>query len=259
MIRAIVYLLAITLAELIVVILEPATGIVNASLVGMAIHLLVLVAAMVDAARMDSYRYSRLALALALVPLIRIISLSMPLASIPRIWQFPIIYLPLLLAAIAVVRQTDYGPRDVGFRWGNIPVQIGVGLLGLGLGIVEYYILVVLPAQPIEILNIEPTLAAAWLPALVLLLSTGLVEEFIFRGVLQKAATDLFGNWGIVYVSLLFAVLHIGFLSWLDVIFVFAVAMFFGYVVKRTGSLLGVTLCHGIINIMLFIAAPVFL
>jgi membrane protease YdiL (CAAX protease family) len=49
-----------------------------------------------------------------------------------------------------------------------------------------------------------------------------------------------------------------GFLSWLDVIFVFLVALFFGGVVKKTGSLLGVTLSHGITNIMLFLIAPFF-
>jgi len=40
------------------------------------------------------------------------------------------------------------------------------------------------------------------------------------------------------------------------VLFVFAVAMFFAWAVKRTGSLLGVTLAHGITNIMLFVVIP---
>ena len=64
--------------------------------------------------------------------------------------------------------------------------------------------------------------------------------------------------WGILYVSLLFAVLHIGFLSWIDVVFVFAVALFFGWVVKKTGSLSGVTLAHGITNILLYLVLPFF-
>jgi membrane protease YdiL (CAAX protease family) len=65
----------------------------------------------------------------------------------------------------------------------------------------------------------------------------------------------VFGGWGIIYVSYIFAILHIGFLSWIDVVFVFGVALFFGWVVKKTGSLLGVTLSHGITNIILFIVA----
>ena len=84
------------------------------------------------------------------------------------------------------------------------------------------------------------------------------MEELIFRGVLQHTAVESFRWWGVVYVSLLFAVLHVGFLSWLDVIFVFGVALFFGWVVKKTGSLLGVTLSHGITNIVLFLIVPFF-
>ncbi len=89
----------------------------------------------------------------------------------------------------------------------------------------------------------ELTWQAACLPAFILLLATGFVEEFIFRGVLQRTATEAFGGWGIVYISFIFAVLHIGWiqagnpLAWLDVIFVFVVALFFGWVVKKRVTL----------------------
>lgn len=49
-----------------------------------------------------------------------------------------------------------------------------------------------------------------------------------------------------------------GFLSWIDVVFVFVVALFFGWVVKKTGSLFGVTLAHGITNIVLYLIIPFF-
>ena len=94
------------------------------------------------------------------------------------------------------------------------------------------------------------------LHALILLVATGFAEELIFRGVLQRVCGVVFGGWGLVYVSALFAVLHVGYLSAADVAFVFAIAMFFSWVVKRTGSLLGVTLSHGITNIFLFLVVP---
>jgi membrane protease YdiL (CAAX protease family) len=256
MIRAITYLLAITVAEVIVVVLENlGIDIVTASIIGIVCHTAILLATIIDAALIDKYFHGRLVLSLSLVPLIRIISLTLPLANIPRIWQFPMIYLPLLAAAIVVVRLLDYKPKAIGINSGFIPVQLIVGLVGLGFGVAEYYILVVIPPEPFEVLSLEPTFQATWLPALVLLLSTGFVEELIFRGVLQKTATEVFGGWGIVYVSYIFAILHIGFQSWIDVVFVFGVALFFGGIVKRTGSLLGVTLSHGITNIILFIVA----
>ena len=132
----------------------------------------------------------------------------------------------------------------------HIPIQLVVALSGLIFGVAEYYIL-----RP-EPMITELTWQALLLPVLIVGGCTGFVEELIFRGVLQRSAVALFRGWGIVYVSLLFAILHMGFMSWLDVVFVFIVALFFGWMVKKTGSLLGVTLSHAITNIILFLIAP---
>jgi len=243
--EAIIYLLAITAAEAVTVFVQPVWGI--------ACHAIVLVAVVMHSALASDSRYRHLVLSLALVPLVRIISLGMPLVNIPQIWRYPIIYAPLLAAAIVVVRTLGLRAREVGISFSLLPVQLAVGLSGLLFGVVEYFILA---PQP---LIAELTWQGVWLPALILLVSTGFVEEFIFRGVLQRTAVEVFGGWwGIIYVSLLFAVLHVGFLSWIDVVFVFAVALFFGWVVKKTGSLFGVTLAHGITNILLYLVVPFF-
>lgn len=242
MIEAVVYLLAIIIAEVVTVAVHPVWGIVG--------YIIVLVAIIWYPAVTDRYFPGGLILSLALVPLVRIISLSLPLANIPQIWWYPITYAPLLAAVIVVMRLLDLRREDVGLTFGSFPVQFAIGLSGLLFGVVEYFIL-----KP-EPLIAELTWPGALLPALVLLVSTGVVEELIFRGVLQRTAVEAFGGWGIVYVSLIFAILHIGFLSLIDVVFVFAVALFFGLVVKKTGSLFGVSLSHGITNIILFLVAP---
>jgi len=95
-------------------------------------------------------------------------------------------------------------------------------------GVIEYFLLAPEP------MVIELTWREVWLPALIFLMYTGFVEDFIFREVLRRTAVEVFGWWGIIYVSLLFAVLHMGFLSLIDVVFVFVVALFFGWVVKKT-------------------------
>ena len=48
---------------------------------------------------------------------------------------------------------------------------------------------------------------------------------------------------------------YIGFLLVMWVAFTFVISLYFSWVVRKTGSLLGVALSHGIINIMLFIVA----
>jgi membrane protease YdiL (CAAX protease family) len=252
MIKAVIYLLAITAAEVV-------TTITVQPMWGMACHIVILAVMVVHSAIADDYRYRELVLSLALVPLIRIISLAMPLAGIPLIWWYPIIYVPLLVAAIVVVRILGYRANEVGLNFRLLPIQLAVALSGFLFGVAEYLILT---PEPIII---ELTWQAVWMRALIFLLCTGFVEEFIFRGVLQRSAVGAFGGWGIVYVSLVFAVVHlihyveVGLTRVLiDVAFVFIVALFFGWVVKRTGSLFGVSLSHGITNFMLYMVIPYF-
>jgi hypothetical protein len=255
MIIAIIYLLAVVLAELVTTGIFPFGPLAHPQPVwGIMCHIAILVAALLHSALglSANNRQRQLVLSLALVPLVRIISLSMPLVGVPQLWWYPIIYIPLMAAALVAVRILGYRAEEVGFAFRLFPVQIAVGLTGIVFGIVEYLILAS------EAIVAELTWQAAWLPALILLVTTGFVEEFIFRGVLQRAAVERFQWRGMLYVSVLFAVLHVGFLSWLDVIFVFSVALFFSWVVKKTGSLFGVTLSHGITNIMLFLVVPFF-
>ena len=254
--RAILYLLGIILAEITVVVL-PVANPVFAS-IGITLYGILLIAMIIDAARIDHYYQGRLVLSLALVPLIRIFSLVLPLTQIPQMWWYPLIYLPLLTAAIAVAYILEYKPSDIGVTLRGWPWQMPIAFLGLGLGYIEYNIL---SPQP---LVDGLTWSNAWLPALLIFISTGAVEEMIFRGVMQKSAVDLFGTRGIIYVSVIFAVLHLGWtvgpnapsLARLDLLFVFGVALLFGWIVKKTGSLLGVTLCHGVINVVFFLIIP---
>jgi len=57
-------------------------------------------------------------------------------------------------------------------------------------------------------------------------------------------------------VSVLFAIMHIGWKSPADILFVFAVGLFYGLVFLKTRCLLGITISHGITNIMLFMVMP---
>ncbi|BAQ34604.1 type II CAAX endopeptidase family protein [Dehalococcoides sp. THU3] len=245
MLSALVYLLIITAAEIVTVACQP--------LFGLGIYILLLFSIIFRVAKTNRFHPDRLILSLSLVALIRIISLAMPLSDIPQIWWYPVIYLPLLIGTVIVARTLEYNFKDIGLNWGKIPIQILIGLTGIGLGFAEYAILK--PEAIIETLSWSSLV----LPGLILLITTGFVEELIFRGVLQKAALDSFEAKGIIYISLIFAILHIGFLSITDIVFVFGVALIFGYLVKKTGSILGVTLAHGITNTILFAVAPLLL
>jgi len=123
-------------------------------------------------------------------------------------------------------------------------------LLGVALGLVELWIL-----QPDPLIS-----SLRWqelaVPVLILLVSTGFTEELVFRGVIQRVSLESGLRYGILYVSILFALLHVGYGSLTDVAFVFAVGLLFGYLVARTGSLLGVSLAHGLTNVGLYLVVP---
>ncbi|MBK9944783.1 MAG: CPBP family intramembrane metalloprotease [Kouleothrix sp.] len=235
-------LLLITMAELL-------TSVVSAQ-GGLLAHALLLVGLTLYGASGTLDENRKLALALTLAPLIRLLSLSLPLTRFPQIAWYPIVAVPLFLAAWVVIRLLGISRQTLGLRVGSLPQQIMLIGGGLGLGAIEYAILK--PAPLVSSL----TPGSLWLPALSLIVCTGFSEELIFRGLLQQVAAPALGRWALMYVALLFAVLHIGYLSLADVAFVFAVGLLFGYIVRWGGSILGVSLAHGLTNITLFLILP---
>ncbi len=192
-------------------------------------------------------------LALALAPLIRILNLSLPLAVFPLTYWYAVVSFPLLVGAVVVARINGYQRKEIGLGWGNnnLLFQLLVGLAGLPLGLAEYFILHPHPLVPVL------SLPDVFLPALILLVCTGFTEELVFRGIMQKAASDLLGQkTALVLISFIFATLYITHLSAVEVVFVFGIAVFFSAVVWRTGSLIGVTLAHGLTNIALYLILP---
>jgi membrane protease YdiL (CAAX protease family) len=239
---ALVYLAAIGLAEVLTTFAPPRSGLVS--------HAAVLLVILLHAARVEAKKEQAFLVSLAFAPLIRVISLSLPLENLPLLYWYPITSIPLFAAVLIAAPTLGFGWPVLGLnlrRWG---LQLIIGLSGVVLGMFEYWIL-----QPEPLVSSFEWTALLW-PALILLISTGLLEEMIFRGLLQRASMDVLGVWGIGYVAILFAVLHTGYQSLPDVLFVAVVGLFFGWVVHRTRSLLGVTLAHGLTNILLFLVMP---
>jgi membrane protease YdiL (CAAX protease family) len=239
---ALAYLLALILAETVITLIEPRAG--------MVLHGLILLALLMHAALIGRGPLLRLLLALALAPLIRLVSLTMPLPDFPFIYWYIVVGLPLLLAGIIAARLGRLNRGMLGLKWRALPWQFVIALTGIAFGLIEYLIL---RPQP---LVAEFSWRQILLPALILLIFTGFLEEFIFRGVIQYSSLRNLGRLGLFYVAAIFAVLHFGYRSVLDVVFVFGVALFFGYVTLRTGSILGTAVSHGLTNITLFLVFP---
>jgi len=248
---AILYLALLITAEFITNFIDAGSGIsfFTFILIALLLHFSI--------SRNNSLR--RLLLALCLIPFTRIIGSSIPVGELRQIYWYPIIYTPLMITAFVIIRYLKIRPAEVALtiKRQQIRSQLLIGSSGLALSLLEY---IILKPHPL-ISELNP--ASVILPALILIIFVGFTEELVFRGLLQTVSSNMLGvRAGIVYVSVLFAILHVGYIQgvWhrtvLDLPLVFMIALFFSWAVNRTGSLLGVTLSHSLTNIGLFLIIP---
>ena len=237
-------LAAITIAEIVTAAFDARTG--------LTMHVTLLAVLVVMGARTRDAARRELLWTLGLAPVIRVGSLCLPLGRLPLMAWYPLIGLPIFSAAFMTARKLGYTPAQLGLTvsLADLPRQLAMVPLGFVLGIGEY--LIFRPAPLAERFTFEHI----WMPALILLVFTGFEEELIFRAIMQRAALRSLGRWGLIYVNAVFAVLHIGYLSVLDVVFVFLVGLLFSLFAMRTRSIFGVTIAHGAVNISLFLLLP---
>ncbi|MCL4294107.1 MAG: CPBP family intramembrane metalloprotease [Anaerolineae bacterium] len=244
MVAAWLYLVILATAEACTFLIEPRLGLI--------LHGLVLILLMVNAVLRWEQPVRSLLLSLIFIPLIRILSLSLPLVNLPILYWYLIIAIPLLTATFMIAHTLRLGWSEMGLNLQGLPVQVLIAPLGLAFGYLGYQILK--PAPLVSHLTFPQILE----PALILFVSTAFTEELIFRGVMQRASIRTMGSAGIIYIAALYTNLHLGHRSPLYVLFVFGLALFFGWTAHKTRSLLGVTLCHGLANIVLFLILPSF-
>lgn len=236
------YLLLISVAESLIVF--------GNAVVGMGVHTLILLGLTLYAGLGRDMTHSRLALVLTLLPLIRILSLTLPLAKLPQLAWYPMVLTPLIVVAVIVIRQSGLARAELGLRSGNPLLQLMLMGSGLGIGALQYWLL-----EPTQLVT-----AFSWnvflLATLLVLLLTGVLEELIFRGILQAVALPLLGRWALFYVALLFATMYMGYRSVGTVTLALGVGLVFAYAVRWGGSIIGVALAHGLINVTALLIMP---
>lgn len=201
----------------------------------------ILIPTMLSHYALSEARYRRVLPVLALAPLLRLLSLTMPIKQLPQIYWYALVGVPLLLAVGLVAQLLDLSWSESGLRFASWRPQVLMAASGLPLSVAAFLIL---PPNP---------LASRWwevaIGSVILVLFTGFVEEIIFRGLLQQVIAEVFGQIGILYSSILFAVMYIGSLSAVYVLFVGLTGLFFSWCVNRTGSIWGVVVAHSLISV----------
>ena len=189
---------------------------------------------------------------LALLPIIRLLNISIPVFSEVTLSYFIFIYLPLLLPAYVAIRHQDRDLSQIGLTSQRLPIYIPLSIL-VG-GIMGWGESMIIDAG-----NLMPDLSFASLLklSLVMILIVGFTEELIFRSLLQTRMEDSFGKVaGLLIASLLFGVMHSGYGTFYEILYTFLMGIVLGYMFQRTGSLPLVSLTHGFVNIFLFGLIP---
>jgi membrane protease YdiL (CAAX protease family) len=145
--------------------------------------------------------------------------------------------------------------KDVGLYLSTLkhtPIEAGMILLAIPVGIIEYQIL-----EPPLLPGLGSGAANFIAASLIFVVCTGFLEELVFRGLIQHNAIKLMSKWwGILFVSTIFGVLHVGNLALWDCVLAFSLGFIYSIVREKTGSIYGISISHGIINTILFLIAP---
>ncbi len=217
---------------------------------GTVIHAALLFALLGHYALRHGTAYGGMLLALALLPLLRILSVAMPLPEVAPIYWHALVGVPLL-GGLGYATALLGGPRRAwGWERGAWRAGALVALGGVPLGYVAY-----------RVMRPEPPFASSdtlqlVLGGAILVLFVSVPEELLFRGLLQQAGRELFGPHTVTASSALYAIMYVGTLDGATVVFMALVGLLFGRIAYRTHSLWGVILAHGVMLIEAFLVFP---
>ncbi len=190
--------------------------------------------------------------ALAMLPILRLVNISMPVFTPMTLYLYIYIYAPLLIPVFIIARRQRLTLKELGFTpeklYPYIPLALVVGYL-IGLG--EYNTIrvgsLIPDISPLNLLKIS----------FVMFFFVGLVEELIFRSLLQTRLQASFGmTKGLVVTGALFGMMHSGYGSVYELLLTGFAGIVMGYMFQKTGSLPLIALTHGAVNVFLFGLIP---
>jgi membrane protease YdiL (CAAX protease family) len=190
--------------------------------------------------------------ALLLLIIFRLVNFSMPIFFEKNLYSFVFIYAPLAIPiSFAVTHQeVIYEKMRDTLRkiWIYLPLSV---LIGFAFGQAEYMLIGARELIP------DLSLTNLLMLIIIMVFIVGLIEELIFRSILQTSLEGLFGPFmGILLSSLLFGIMHSTYGTPYEMLYSFFVGGFLGYLFYRTRSLPLLVMIHGSMNVFLFGILP---
>jgi membrane protease YdiL (CAAX protease family) len=188
--------------------------------------------------------------AFALVPIFRLVNLGMPVFFELTIYWFPLVYMPLFPAIYVVATQADTPEILTNPKLAAAALLPGAAM-GALLAEIEYAIIqhdALVPAW---------TLTDLAFIAFVMFGFVALVEELVYRGILQRALQNRIGRTGgLLIASFLFGMMHSAYGTPAEIAFASGIGLVLGLIYDATDSIVLVTVIHGTLNVFLFAVIP---
>ena len=190
--------------------------------------------------------------ALMLLPLLRLVNISMPIFFDMTLYLYIFIYTPLIIPVYIIAVHQGFTFEQLGFtfKYWKLIIPVSV-IIGFTIAQGEYYLIHAGTLIPdLSFWNILKL-------SVVMIMFIGLIEELIFRSILQTRLEESMGMFsGLIVASILFGVLHSGYGTFYEMLFVSLAGLIMGYIFQKTRSLPLIALTHGMVNIFLFGLIP---
>ena len=190
--------------------------------------------------------------ALMLLPLLRLVNFSMPVFSEMVLYRYFYVYIPLFIPIFLIIRHQSFSLIQLGLSFKKFVLYLPLSfVIGLLIAEAEFFIVPVVPLVPnMSFYNMVDIV-------LIMVFCVGLVEELMFRSLIQTRLEGVFGTTvGLIATSLLFGVMSSAYGTGSGVLFASLVGLILGYMFIKTRSLPFVALTHGLVNVFLFSLIP---
>jgi membrane protease YdiL (CAAX protease family) len=189
---------------------------------------------------------------LMLLPVLRLVNLSMPIFFNTTLYTFIFVYSPLAIPVAAIIIHQRDSLKDIGITTKNIFMYMILAIpLGFLLGLGEY--LTIRPGYLVPDLTFVNLLKLT----IVMVFFVGLVEELIFRSILQARLEQALGvKEALIITSIMFGLMHSGYGTYNEMLYTGFVGLIIGIIFYKTRSLPFIAVLHGFVNVFLFGILP---
>jgi len=180
-------------------------------------------------------------------------SIALPAVIMPEYAWYVFIGIPTFLAVGLAARALALRPADLGLRrtpWREVAFLAAVGA---ALGLAGFVIGAPDPLPP------GASLTEILLTLAVLVVFGAVLEELLLRGLVQRVAAELVGGRAIFVSAALTGLLYLPSLNLRYAVLMVAVALLFGLVARRTGSIAGPVAGHALLLATQLVLWPIVL